>query len=101
MISYMHLTMRFAAAAGIAIALTAMPAMAEGSTLPVVEASTTTTTVKGAPAIVHHRSARTVRRVASRHRNPSDVRVSAIRSDLGCSGTWCGRQFVLMIGIGF
>jgi len=27
--------------------------------------------------------------------------VTPLRRDLGCSGEWCGRQFVLMIGIGF
>jgi hypothetical protein len=27
--------------------------------------------------------------------------IAAIRSDLGCSGVWCGRQFVLMVGIAY
>ena len=27
--------------------------------------------------------------------------VAPAGSNLGCSGTWCGRQFVLIVGIGF
>ena len=27
--------------------------------------------------------------------------VTPAESYLGCSGTWCGRQFVLMVGIGY
>ena len=27
--------------------------------------------------------------------------VASAGSNLGCSGTWCGRQFVLIVGIGF
>jgi hypothetical protein len=28
-------------------------------------------------------------------------RISAIRSNLGCSGPWCGRQFVLIVGVAY
>jgi hypothetical protein len=27
--------------------------------------------------------------------------IRPVASDLGCSGPWCGRQFVLMVGIGY
>jgi anti-sigma factor RsiW len=27
--------------------------------------------------------------------------VRPVASDLGCSSAWCGRQFVLMVGIGY
>jgi hypothetical protein len=28
-------------------------------------------------------------------------RIGPVRGNQECSGVWCGRQFVLMIGIGF
>lgn len=30
-----------------------------------------------------------------------DRRLAANRRDVGCYGAWCGRQFVLMLGIGY
>jgi len=30
-----------------------------------------------------------------------DRRYAPVASEGWCNGTWCGRQFVLMIGIGF
>jgi hypothetical protein len=27
--------------------------------------------------------------------------IKSAESNLGCSGVWCGRQFVLMVGIGY
>jgi hypothetical protein len=45
---------------------------------------------------------------AGMHRRMASVRhvrhvaaVTPLQRNLGCSGEWCGRQFVLMIGIGF
>jgi hypothetical protein len=45
---------------------------------------------------------------AAKHRRMASVRhvrhvatVTPVQRNLGCSGDWCGRQFVLMIGIGF
>jgi hypothetical protein len=45
---------------------------------------------------------------AAKHRRLTSLRhvrhVAAVtpqQRNLGCSGEWCGRQFVLMIGIGF
>jgi hypothetical protein len=45
---------------------------------------------------------------AAKHRRMASIRhvrhvvsVTPMQRQLGCSGDWCGRQFVLMIGIGF
>jgi hypothetical protein len=55
-------------------------------------ANLTAVPAKASP-IKHHRAASIhhVRRIAS---------VTPLQRNLGCSGEWCGRQFVLMIGIG-
>jgi hypothetical protein len=45
------------------------------------------------PAPVKHRTRIVVSRV--------DRELAAIPADLSCSGIWCGRQFVLMVGIGY
>jgi hypothetical protein len=49
-----------------------------------------------APLKVKHHAPRV--RLAASHHHPG---VSPIQSGLGCSGVWCGRQFVLMVGVGF
>ena len=43
-----------------------------------------------------------------KHRHMTHVRhvghvaaVTPLQRNLGCSGEWCGRQFVLIVGIGF
>jgi hypothetical protein len=41
-----------------------------------------------------------------KHRAPGRIShhvapVRPLASDLGCSGLWCGRQFVLIVGIGY
>ncbi len=97
MTSRIHLTLRLAATAGMVVALNAAPALAAESTVPATEISAAAVT-RGVPSITHHRSARAIRNAASGYR---DHRVSSVRSDLGCSGVWCGRQFVLMIGISY
>jgi hypothetical protein len=45
---------------------------------------------------------------AAKHRRMASVRhvrhvasVTPVQRQLGCSGDWCGRQFVLIVGIGF
>lgn len=42
-------------------------------------------------------------RVAQRHHVPFyHYRQSRpVQAELGCAGLWCGRQFVLMVGIGY
>jgi hypothetical protein len=66
-------------------------------TVPALAAEDTTvaTDVSAKASPIKHRrmtSIRPVRHVAS---------VTPLQRNLGCSGEWCGRQFVLMIGIGF
>ena len=39
------------------------------------------------------------RRIASIRRHVAYV--TPLQRELGCSGVWCGRQFVLIVGIGY
>jgi hypothetical protein len=81
-----RLLLPFAASAGIDMALTAMPAAAADVSVPVSES----------PAV---HAPRATRHAASHDGNR---RLSSIlRSNLGCSGVWCGRQFVLIVGISY
>jgi hypothetical protein len=92
MASYPRLILQFAAATGIVAMLsTAAPAMAAELAVTARE-----TAAKTAPATIKRHASR-LRFAASHYHR----RVNPIRSDLGCSGVWCGRQFVLMIGIGY
>jgi hypothetical protein len=78
-----------AAVAATALMLSGMtPAVAAEQAAAVTDVS-----AKRAP-IKHLRmaSVRPVRHVAA---------VTPLQRNLGCSGEWCGRQFVLIIGIGF
>jgi hypothetical protein len=47
----------------------------------------------------------TAKAYPNRHRRRDHIRhvaaVTPVQRDVGCSGEWCGRQFVLIIGIGF
>ena len=82
------LTRTFAAVAATAMMLSAtVPATAAEETIA------TDVSAKASP-IKHRRmaSVRHVRHVAA---------VTPGQRNLGCSGEWCGRKFVLMIGIGF
>jgi hypothetical protein len=82
------LSRAFAAVATVTIMLSAtIPAFAGEETVA------TDVSAKSSP-IKHRRmaSVRHVRHVAA---------VTPMQRQLGCSGEWCGRQFVLMIGIGF
>jgi hypothetical protein len=90
MASFPRLILQFAAAAGIAAMLsTAAPAVAAESVLTVEPAA------KTAPSMIKRHASRVL--TAARR----DRRVSGIRSDLGCLGIWCGREFVLMIGVAY
>jgi hypothetical protein len=78
----------FAAVAATTIMLSAtVPALAAEET-----AATDISAKSSAAKHRHMASVRHVRRVAS---------VTPMQRQLDCSGEWCGRQFVLMIGIGF
>ena len=81
------LSRAFAAVAAVTIMLSAtVPAFAE-------EAVATDVSAK-ASAAKH-------RRIASVRHISHVAAVTPLQRNLGCSGDWCGRQFVLMIGIGF
>jgi hypothetical protein len=89
MASYSRLTPQFAAITGIA-ALLCNSAPAVAAEIAVVP------TAKNEPSVIKRHVSRGTRIAASHH----DRRVSPIHGDLDCSGVWCGRQFVLMIGVG-
>ena len=79
----------FAAVAATTIMLSAtVPALAAEDTIVATDVSAKASPVK------HRRMAsiRHVRHVAA---------VTPLQRNLGCNGEWCGRQFVLMIGIGY
>ncbi len=52
--------------------------------------------VKAAPSTVRHHAS-FQRRIAFRH----DQRFNAMPGRLDCTGSWCGRQFVLMVGVAY
>jgi hypothetical protein len=83
------------AATAIAVAMLSGPA-------PALAADATAVATTAAAADV---SARASAKHSRRHgltRVSHAVRpVRSAASYLGCSGAWCGRQFVLMVGIGF
>jgi hypothetical protein len=96
MASFPHLIVRFAATTGIAAMLsTAAPAVVAESAAMASEAG-----AKTARSVTKRHAWRESRIAASRF-DRQDHRVGPIRSNLDCSGTWCGRQFVLMIGVGY
>lgn len=91
MAGYSRLILQFAATTGIAAMMaTAVPAMAAEGAVSVSAA------VKATPSAVKRHAWRGSRIPTSYVR-----RVNPVRSDTDCSGSWCGRHFVLMVGIGF
>jgi hypothetical protein len=91
MARYPRLILQFAATTGFAVMLSAAaPVMAADSAVTLSQA-----TAKTAPSTIKHASRV---RLAALHYHRH---VNLIRSDLGCSGVWCGRQLVLMIGIAY
>lgn len=95
MASYRRLVLPFAAGAAVVSVLSMAPqASAAGFT---VGAGETANAMAAAPD-VRHRTSQRVRVAASRdHRRY----VRSVRNDMDCSGAWCSRQFVLMIGIAY
>ena len=84
-----RLVLQFAAATGIAAMLwVAAPALAAENA---VTASGPAATTKTAPSMIKRHAPRRTRLAAP----------YPIHSKLDCSGLWCERQFVLMIGIGW
>jgi hypothetical protein len=104
MTSNSRLMLQFAAATGIAAMFwVAAPAMATESP---VNSNAPGASTKAAPSVtarhasLNRHAPRRARLVASHNRRGYE-RVGPVRSNLECSGVWCGRQFVLMIGIGY
>jgi hypothetical protein len=91
MARYPRLILQFVAATGFAVMLSAAaPVVAAESAVTINQAS-----AKTAASTTRHASR--LRLAAWRYNR----HVNLIRSDLGCSGVWCGRQFVLMVGVGY
>jgi hypothetical protein len=99
MASYLRLILPVAAAIAAASVLSiATSASAAGFTVGAGESASVKPT--GRPADVRHPTSQRIRLAASRdHRRDRYVR--PIRNDMDCSGVWCRRQFVLMIGIAY
>jgi hypothetical protein len=90
MANYPRLILQLVATIGVAVMLST-PASAAEIAIPKAAAA------KTARPVIKRLVSRGTRIAASHY----DRHVSAIRRDLGCAGEWCGRQFVLMIGIGY
>jgi hypothetical protein len=87
------LILQLAAMAGVAAVLSiATPSMAADG----VPAAGAASVVKMAPSVIARHAARTTHGAASDHR-----RIRLASRHLDCSGVWCGRQFVLMVGIAY
>ena len=96
MASYPRLMLRTAATTGIAaLLLTAAPAVAAESTAPAREAATAIAE-NTHPVAKKYASRRT--RIAAWHHYR---RVSPVRGNPDYCDVWCGRQIVLMIGVGY
>jgi hypothetical protein len=81
-----RLMLPFAAPAGLAMALTAVPAAAADIGVSVKESA-----AAHAPRATRHAGSR------DGDRRPGSI----VRSNLECSGVWCGRQFVLIVGVAY
>ena len=94
--SYPRLITQFAATiATVATLSRAAPATAADSAVPAREAAAATT--NATPSVVRRHASRETR-IAGSH---GDRRVSPIRSNPDCSGVWCRRQFVLIVGVAY
>jgi hypothetical protein len=95
MMKYSRLLLPFAAAICVAaVTWAAVPAVAaEG---PVIAGETAAKASTARPVMKRHTSRRSHLAI-SRYNH----RFSLIGASPVCSGDWCGRQFVLMVGIGF
>jgi hypothetical protein len=81
----------------------AAPAMAAesaaNSNAPAISTKTAPSVTERHGSLKRHAPRRA--RLAASHYRRGYERISPVRSNLECSGVWCGRQFVLMIGIGY
>ena len=91
MAGYLRLMLPLAAAiAAVGMLSIASPASAAGT------GETASANATSAPSNVWHRASQRIRLAASRDRY-----VRPIRHDADCSGAWCRRPFVLMVGIAY
>jgi hypothetical protein len=102
MTNHCRLMSPFAAAIFIAaMTWTATPAAAVEDSAPISAAAKSApakaSDVKALPSTVRRHAWRRTHIAASRYNR----RVSLLGTSPECSDVWCGRQFVLMIGIGF
>jgi hypothetical protein len=95
MASYLRLMLPFAAAVAVAGVLS-MASPASAAEAAIGEGAS----AMAMSADVRQRTSQRIRLAALRD-NRRDRYVRAIRSNLDCSGGWCGSQFVLMIGIAY
>lgn len=99
MASYPRLMLPFAAVIGVATALSmAAPVSAAEATFGAGEVAIVA--ARAASPVVRRTTSQRTRLAASRN-HERDRYVSQIRSNQDCSGVWCGRQFVLIIGIAY
>ena len=97
MTRYSRVILQLAAAAAI-VAVLPMASVAVAAENTAVDAAIAKTAMtKTTPTKVRHHAWR--RTWVASHHHPRYV--IPVASRLGCSGEWCGRQFVLMIGIGY
>lgn len=89
----------FAVAVCVAAAIgCAAPANAAEERAGIKASSANSSDVRTSPSVTKHHAWRRARYfAASRYSR----RVNLAGTNPTCSGVWCGRQFVLMIGIGF
>jgi hypothetical protein len=76
-----------------------MTSLLAAAVAAVVLASAPATAAENAATDVSSKAASATRHVPARIATPRYVRSTPGHFD--CSGTWCGRHFVLMIGIGY
>jgi hypothetical protein len=88
-----NLSLLAATAIVVAVLSGSAPALAADATAVATSAATTDVSAKASSK--HSRRHSPTR--LSHYSHP----VRSAENYLGCSGAWCGRQFVLMVGIGF
>jgi hypothetical protein len=83
------------------LAATAIVAAALSGPVPAFAADGTVTVTDISANGTHKASAAHVRRHGPMRVSHYVHPVRPAESNLGCSGVWCGRQFVLIVGIGY
>jgi hypothetical protein len=102
MASYSRLILQVVATTGFAVMLSAAtPAAAVEDSAPIGAAAKSSqaksSDIRTSPSVTKRHASRRAHVAVHRYNR----RVSLVGTSPVCSGVWCGRQFVLMIGIGF